>query len=146
MNTDFYRGLAIAYLAPIAIMHLIENTAATGFSADVASFMFGATLVMIGFSALPWIGGVLGIDAVKARPFEWIFNAALLVFCAITFAQMHGINTTDTGVGSIFALIWEWLSVGVGFIAFIAFWAVKGETLKHALADDRLNAPKKRGF
>jgi hypothetical protein len=142
MNTSAYRILALIYLAPVAIMHLIANTVATGFAADVSSFMFGATLFMIGFTALPWIGSAIGLDIVQTKPFEWIFNGALVVFCAISFVQMRGINVTSTDLTSIFALIWEWLSLGVGFIAFLAFWAVKGEAIKHGLADDHLNIPK----
>lgn len=97
---------------------------------------FGITLFMIAFTALPWIGGVIGIDAVKATPFMWIFNAALLVFCVASFFQLREINASSTGFASIFALLWEWLSVLVGATAALAFWAVKGEQVRHMLEDD----------
>jgi hypothetical protein len=35
----------------------------------------------------------------------------------------------------LFALIWEWLSLAIGGLALFAFWAVKGDAVKHAARD-----------
>ncbi len=141
MNSNFYSGLSIVYLVPILLMHFITNTMATGIQADIASLMFGATIVMIGFSALPWIGDTIGFSAAKAKPVEYIFNGALVLFCVASFSYLHNINVTSTGLPSMFALVWEWLSVVVGLVAFLAFWSVKGEQIKHAVLDDGEAAP-----
>jgi hypothetical protein len=89
----------------------------------------------MGFAALPWISGLLGIDALKTKGVEWAFNAALAAFAIYTWFQMAALNASATDITSVFALIWEWLSVGIGGLALFAFWAVKGEAVKHAAKD-----------
>lgn len=34
MNRNIYRWIALVYLVPLALMHLVENTAATGVQAE----------------------------------------------------------------------------------------------------------------
>jgi hypothetical protein len=136
MNLSAYRIITLCYLAPLLLTELVANTTATGAAADASSFIFGVTILLMAFAALPWIGHFLGLDVLKAKGFEWIFNAGLVAFCLFTFFWMRGVNTTSTNwFVSPFALIWEWLSIGIGVLAFAAFWAVKGNTLKHVAHD-----------
>jgi hypothetical protein len=136
MNMNVYRLITLIYLIPIAIMHIAANTVSTGVAADLSSILFGITLGLIGFTALPWIGGVLGIEATKAKPVEWIYNGAMVAFCIGTFFFMRDINASTTDLRSIFALVWEWLSIAIGLLSFMAFWTVKGATIQKILLDD----------
>jgi hypothetical protein len=42
----------------------------------------------MGFAALPWTSGLLGIDVLKTNGVEWAFNAALVAFTVYTWFQM----------------------------------------------------------
>lgn len=136
MNKNSYRVMSLIYLAPIAMLHFIHNTNATGAAAQGTSLLFGITIGLAAFAALPWIGAALGIDAAQAKPLEWAFNLALILFSIYMFIDLNNLNATSTDwLVSPFALIWHWMSVPVGAVAGYAFWAHKGEEVKHKLHD-----------
>ena len=136
MNKDSYRIISLVYLLPISAMHFVNNTNSTGAAAHGSSLLFGLSIGLAAFAALPWIGLILGIEAAQAKPIEWVFNLALIFFCIYSFVDLANLNATSTDwLISPFSLLWHWLSVPVGAIAAYAFWAHKGEEVKHKLHD-----------
>ena len=132
MNKSVYRAVILVYLFPLLISIMISNTNATGAEAHVTSMMFGFILALIAYTCLPWISSLLGIDMLKAKGVEWIYNAAMMAFAAYTWLWTGNLNASTTDfLVSNFALLWHWVSIFIALLAFAAFWAVKGEQLKH---------------
>jgi hypothetical protein len=68
MNKNAYRVLTLIYLAPIALLHFVNDTNAVGAAAQGTSLLFGLTIGLALFAALPWIGRSARTPAANSPP------------------------------------------------------------------------------